>query len=1076
MIIRAPTNAGKSLVVQLLMVRDGVLSRRGRTACYSLLMLPYRSLVDEMETKLVAIVRNLQDAVRALQPAVREANARLVRSVEGVRVSCFYRAVGGRFPDASIRDGILIATLERAAGLLQEAAGLGRLSDVRSVLLDEVQFIGDQKRGAMLEATLAKIQWHGERMPVYGFSATLPDVSAQHLAAWLRGTVYTVDEGVRPVTLHRSIAAYRGPGQVRLHACTPDAPHGVVRLGCPSWQARPEQGLFAASERREIELFVGLQTYLAHLWSTRGRSTSTIVFVRTKRLSETFAGAMGAFARRFDAAAAADEAASRKRRRDDDATEEDAEPTSSPADAAKADVRARLISHFAVGSPVRDTQRVAIEHGICFHHAGLKALAEGLSEAVTAAFLDNSVSLLFATTTLAAGVNMPAEVVVVAGLSFGRVTDIVSPGRLTQMLGRAGRLGRITSQHGGLGLVMVPHTQVEMAQELATISPEPANSHLCRTQSWQSLGSLLLYYMYALVMQSHGLALDADLTPQVWSSILTRGLMFSINSFDALLRCTYALHSHDQDMEILRRAAIRSLNQLARAELVRERMEPATPSSSQTSAAATSPPPLPDADAESSDEWYLLAAADNGTSDPPSDGEREDTDQLFLAAAALASEAATAEPSYDDDDCDDDIFLAAAADGGGGGRGEGEGGDENEENDDDDDDVDDLELLAALEEATNDDEQDETDDDGGWDDDMFLTAGELTDPVAAMSQEAVAEEETAAGEGDAEQSVDEPSTPSAAAPAAPNLTPHWFLTRIGVACARASLAPQRAATLWKGAESSVGSLYLRSELHVLYVCLVDFSRAFPGLFGQEAIRAVDATVNRVAEWLAVAEISRSVSVSSSQPVSVPQPPEDGQSPADNTFPPLLQAAVTEIAAAAPVIRFMPTSSRDVRRILFAAALLHVLNEENRTEILESFFLPRRTKKSEIVMKELSKGLEELITDVAYVAAEYGRLFSSSHERRLVSTLFESVSSRLSTGGSRAELEPLLDIKFVSVARARALYRNPRLRSVAAVASAEIDEVVKALGRTAGHAPTATARKIVESANNIIRFSLTSGRS
>jgi hypothetical protein len=72
--------------------------------------------------------------------------------------------------------------------------------------------------------------------------------------------------------------------------------------------------------------------------------------------------------------------------------------------------------------------------------------------------------------------------------------------------------------------------------------------------------------------------------------------------------------------------------------------------------------------------------------------------------------------------------------------------------------------------------------------------------------------------------------------------------------------------------------------------------------------------------------------------------------------------------------------------------------------------------------------------------------------------------------------PLLDIKFVSVARARALYRNPRLRSVAAVASAEIDEVVKALGRTAGHAPTATARKIVESANNIIRFSLTSGRS
>ncbi|CAM9604775.1 unnamed protein product, partial [Phaeothamnion confervicola] len=81
--------------------------------------------------------------------------------------------------------------------------------------------------------------------------------------------------------------------------------------------------------------------------------------------------------------------------------------------------------------------------GIATHHAGLLPVYKAFVEDLFAA---NLVKVVFATETLAAGVNMPARTTVITSLSKRGDTGIVKlePSQLLQMAGRAGRRGKDT--------------------------------------------------------------------------------------------------------------------------------------------------------------------------------------------------------------------------------------------------------------------------------------------------------------------------------------------------------------------------------------------------------------------------------------------------------------------------------------------------------------------------------------------------------------------------------------------------------------------------------------------------------
>lgn len=87
-----------------------------------------------------------------------------------------------------------------------------------------------------------------------------------------------------------------------------------------------------------------------------------------------------------------------------------------------------------------DRWLTAFQRGVAAHHAGL---LPSLKEAVEEAFTEGLLKVVFATETLALGINMPARTVVVEKLVKynGEAHADITPGEYTQLTGRAGRRG-----------------------------------------------------------------------------------------------------------------------------------------------------------------------------------------------------------------------------------------------------------------------------------------------------------------------------------------------------------------------------------------------------------------------------------------------------------------------------------------------------------------------------------------------------------------------------------------------------------------------------------------------------------
>lgn len=87
-----------------------------------------------------------------------------------------------------------------------------------------------------------------------------------------------------------------------------------------------------------------------------------------------------------------------------------------------------------------DTWLSALERGVAAHHAGM---IPAFKEAVEDVFAAGLVKVVFATETLALGINMPARSVVLESLSrfTGDGHELLQPGDYTQLTGRAGRRG-----------------------------------------------------------------------------------------------------------------------------------------------------------------------------------------------------------------------------------------------------------------------------------------------------------------------------------------------------------------------------------------------------------------------------------------------------------------------------------------------------------------------------------------------------------------------------------------------------------------------------------------------------------
>ncbi|MDI3339561.1 MAG: DEAD/DEAH box helicase [Sphaerobacter sp.] len=111
--------------------------------------------------------------------------------------------------------------------------------------------------------------------------------------------------------------------------------------------------------------------------------------------------------------------------------------------------------------------------GIGFHHAGLLPILKQLVEVL---FSQGLMQVVFATDTLALGVNMPARTVVIGRMTKwdGRRRRPLTPNEFQQMAGRAGRRGM--DAHGSVVVPYSPWMSFREMLEIATGELEPVRS------------------------------------------------------------------------------------------------------------------------------------------------------------------------------------------------------------------------------------------------------------------------------------------------------------------------------------------------------------------------------------------------------------------------------------------------------------------------------------------------------------------------------------------------------------------------------------------------------------------------
>ncbi len=339
---------------------------------------------------------------------------------------------------------VVVMTTEVLRNMLY--AGSRTLIGLGYVVMDEVHYLADRSRGAVWEEVIIHLP---DSVTVVSLSATVSN--AEEFGEWLatvRGETTTIVEEHRPVPLYQHVMV--GRRLLDLFATSDvDAAAGFVKEGAPVNDelvklARDDWASSRMKDRRTAKGSRGGQGG-GQRGGPRQVGNGRRIWIPSRydvvhRLDrEGLLPAIYFIFSRVGCDAAVTQCLDAGLR------------LTSPAE------QQEIVAHVSAACrdlPPEDLQVLGyhefldgLSRGVAAHHAGM---LPAFKQVVEELYLRGLCKIVFATETLALGINMPARTVVIEKLSKwnGETHADITPGEYTQLTGRAGRRGLDVEGHG----------------------------------------------------------------------------------------------------------------------------------------------------------------------------------------------------------------------------------------------------------------------------------------------------------------------------------------------------------------------------------------------------------------------------------------------------------------------------------------------------------------------------------------------------------------------------------------------------------------------------------------------------
>lgn len=304
---------------------------------------------------------------------------------------------------------ILVMTTEVLRNMLY--AGSSTLNTLGFVVMDEVHYLADKFRGAVWEEVLIHLM---ESVQVVSLSATVSN--AEEFGEWLqtiRGDTEVVVTEVRPVPLYQHVLI----------------DNGLIDLFVENGRVNPE---ILRREREALRRVRSPRDRGSRKdWADGGHRLSRAEIIEKLHREGMLPAITFIFSRLgCDSAVRQCLASGIKLTTTDERSEIRSIALKYTENIAQEDLETLGFGEWLAG----------LERGIAAHHAGL---LPSFKSAVEDLFQKGLLKAIFATETLALGINMPARTVVLEKLIKwnGEAHVPVTPGEYTQLTGRAGRRG-----------------------------------------------------------------------------------------------------------------------------------------------------------------------------------------------------------------------------------------------------------------------------------------------------------------------------------------------------------------------------------------------------------------------------------------------------------------------------------------------------------------------------------------------------------------------------------------------------------------------------------------------------------